>query len=121
MPATVLFHMRLRPEVEAKLRERISRRGELVALIVHILETVDLESVRGLEPYAVREHPGTSARIPVKLHKRLKKFSRARDTSMSALVNGAIDWYCRDRPRKNSKSIHASRASQHPRNGRKRS
>jgi hypothetical protein len=46
---TVLFCLRLLLDVDARLRKRIGRRGELATLIVLILITIDLRSIPVLE------------------------------------------------------------------------
>jgi hypothetical protein len=42
---TILFHLRFPLEVHARLRKRLGRRGKLAALIIVILNTIDLTTV----------------------------------------------------------------------------
>jgi hypothetical protein len=42
---TILFHVRFPLEVHARLRKRLGRRGRLAALIIEILNTIDLTAV----------------------------------------------------------------------------
>jgi hypothetical protein len=42
---TILFNLRFPLEVHARLRKRLGRRGRLAALIIVILNTIDLTTV----------------------------------------------------------------------------
>jgi hypothetical protein len=88
---TVLFCLRLLLDVDARLRKRIGRRGELFTLIVLILNTIDLKSVPVLELRSdLEDLVVTTVKLPVSLHANLKRVASMRQSSMNALLNSAI-------------------------------
>ncbi len=98
---TVLFCLRLLWDVDAKLRKQLGRRGELVTLIVLILNTIDLKTVPILELGAeIDELVTTTVKLPAKLHAELKRVAGSRQKSMNALMNSAIWAYDKERSRK---------------------
>jgi hypothetical protein len=98
---TVLFCLRLLLDVDARLRKHIGRRGELVTLIVLILNTIDLRSVPLLEFGSdLEDLAATTVKLPAALHANLKRTASARQSSMNALINSAIWAYTKERPEK---------------------
>jgi hypothetical protein len=98
---TVLFCLRLLLDVDAKLRKRIGRRGELATLIVLILNTIDLRSVPVLEFRSDLEDLAvTTVKLPAALHANLKRIASARQSSMNALMNSAIWAYTEEKSEK---------------------
>jgi hypothetical protein len=98
---TVLFCLRLLLDVDARLRKHIGRRGELVTLIVLILNTIDLRSVPLLEFGSdLEDLVATTVKLPAALHANLKRIASARQSSMNALMNSAIWAYTKERPEK---------------------
>ena len=98
---TVLFGLRLLLDVDARLRKHIDRRGELVTLIVLILNTIDLRSVPVLELESdLEDLVATTVKLPAALHANLKCVASARQSSMNALMNSAIWAYTEERPEK---------------------
>jgi hypothetical protein len=98
---TVLFCLRLFLDVDARLRKHIDRRGELVTLIVLILNTIDLRSVPVLELSSDFEDlVATTVKLPAALHANLKRIAGARQSSMNALMNSAIWAYTEERSEK---------------------
>jgi hypothetical protein len=98
---TVLFCLRLLLDVDARLRKHIGRRGELVTLIVLILNTIDLRSVPLLEFGSdLEDLVATTVKLPAALHANLKRIASARQSSMNALMNSAIWAYTQERPKK---------------------
>jgi hypothetical protein len=98
---TVLFCLRLLLDVDARLRKHIGRRGELVTLIVLILNTIDLRSVPLLEFGSdLEDLVATTVKLPAALHANLKRIASARQSSMNALMNSAIWAYTQERPEK---------------------
>jgi hypothetical protein len=88
---TVLFCLRLLLDVDARLRKRLGRRGELVKLIVLILNTIDLQTVPVLEFGSdLDELVMTTVKLPATLHADLKRVASSRQSSMNALMNSAI-------------------------------
>jgi hypothetical protein len=95
---TVLFCLRLLLDVDARLRKHIDRRGELVTLIVLILNTIDLSSVPVLELGSdLEDLVATTVKLPAALHANLKCIASARQSSMTALMNSAIWAYTEQR------------------------
>jgi hypothetical protein len=98
---TVLFCLRLLWDVDAKLRRRLGRRGELVTLVVLILKTIDLKTAPVLELGAeIDELVTTTVKLPAKLHADLKRVASSRHKFMNALMNSAIWAYTRERSKK---------------------
>jgi hypothetical protein len=101
MMGTVLFCLRLLLDVDARLRKHIGRRGELVTLIVLILNTIDLTSVPVLEFGSdLEDLVATTVKLPAALHANLKHIASARQSSMNALMNSAIWAYTEERSEK---------------------
>jgi hypothetical protein len=97
---TVLFCLRLLFDVDARLRKQLGRRGELVTLIVLILNTIDLTTVPVLELGAeIDELVMTTVKLPAKLHADLKRVAGSRHKSMNALMNSAIWAYTEEKSR----------------------
>ena len=96
---TVLFRPKFKPDVDAKLREHVKRRGELVKLIVLILKTVDLSTVPLLElSSGFQDLLSTTVHLPVALHDRLKRVAEKRHSTMNALLNSAVWAYKKESP-----------------------
>jgi hypothetical protein len=88
---TVLFFFKLTSAVDSRLRRHLNRRGQLVTLIVLILNTVDLMTVPVLELGSdLEELIATTVKLPAVLHADLKRIARLRGSSMSVLMNSAI-------------------------------
>jgi hypothetical protein len=98
---SVLFCLRLLLDVDSRLRKHLGRRGELVTLIVLILNTIDLKSVPVLELKSdLEELVTTTVKLPAALHTNLKRIANARNSSMNALMNSAIWAYTEEKPKK---------------------
>jgi hypothetical protein len=98
---TVLFCLRLLWNVDAKLRKQLGRRGELVRLIVLILNTINLNTVPVLELGAdIDEMVTTTVKLPANIHADLKRVASSRPKSMNALMNSAIWAYIAEKSRK---------------------
>ena len=74
--------------VNDALRTLIRYRGDLSAMAVEALETVDLSSVALIS--AERMVRDTTISMPVRLHKGIKKLADERGTSMNIAVNTAL-------------------------------
>lgn len=95
---TILFRPRFKADVDAKLREHISRRGELIKLIVLILKTVDLSTIPLLEiGDDLKDLATTTVKLPVALHSKLKRVAGKRRSSMNVLLNSAVWSYEKQR------------------------
>jgi hypothetical protein len=91
---TVLFCFKLTVDVDSRFRRQLGRRGELVTLIVLILNTIDLNTVPVRELGSDLEKlVATTVKLPAALHAHLKRIASLRGSSMSALVNSAIWTY----------------------------
>jgi hypothetical protein len=88
MMGTVLVVVRLLRDVDARLRRHISRRGELVTLIILILNTIDLMTVPVLEMSS--DIAETTVKLPATLRDKVKSIACKRGSSMNALINSAI-------------------------------
>jgi RNA polymerase sigma factor (sigma-70 family) len=98
---TVLVGLRLLLDIDARLRKHIGRRGELVTLIVLILNTIDMKTVPVLELRSdLKELVATTVKLPAALHASLKFVASSRQSSMNALVNSAIWVYTEERSKK---------------------
>jgi hypothetical protein len=101
---TILFHLRRPLEVDARLRKRLGRRGTLAALIIVILNTIDLTTVPVLEIDSNRgELLATTVKLPKDLHANLRHVASWRQTSMNALMNSAIWAYTEENSKKTDK------------------
>jgi hypothetical protein len=95
---TVLFCFKLTSSVDSSLRKHIDRRGELVTLIVLILNTIDLKSVPVLELKSdLEDLVATTVKLPPSLHANLKHVASMRQSSMNALLNSAISAYTEEK------------------------
>ncbi len=86
---TLKLAIRLNEGVNEALRTLIRYRGDLSAMAIEALSTVDLESA-GLVSVDEKMVRDTTITIPKALHKKLKKVSETRDTSMNIVVNTAL-------------------------------
>jgi hypothetical protein len=87
-PEVVKLAVRLDEGINDALRERIRYRGDLAAMAVEALETVDLANVALVS--AERMVRDTTISMPVKLHRKIKKIADDRGTSMNIAVNTAL-------------------------------
>jgi hypothetical protein len=95
---TVLFCLRLLLDVDVRFRKHIDHRGELVMLIVLGLNKIDLKSVPVLELRSdLEDLVVTTVKLPVALHANLKCVASMRQSSMNALLNGAIWAYTEEK------------------------
>ncbi len=88
---TVVFKARLKAEADAKLRNRIYRRGELLSLVILILKTADLRNIPLIElGDDLRDLATTTVKLPAALHKKLKSIAEKRRSTMTVLLNSAV-------------------------------
>jgi hypothetical protein len=91
---TVFFRPRFLASIDAKLRAQISRRGELVQLVILILTEVDLSTIPLLEISSdIQDLAETTVKLPATLHAHMKRIAATRNVSMNALVNSAVSFY----------------------------
>ena len=86
---TLKLAIRLNEAVNESLRDLIRYRGDLSTMANEALTSVDLDKAAlvSVEEKMVRD---TTITIPRTLHKKLKKTSTDRETSMNILVNTAL-------------------------------
>jgi hypothetical protein len=90
-----ILHMRLVEEVDAEMREFVSRRGDLSELILGMVKNVDLESVKIVKVVLCENREATTIfNFPHKDHANLKRIAKKRGCSMNALINSGIKAYC---------------------------
>jgi hypothetical protein len=78
-------------DVDSRLRKHLGRRGQLVTLILLILNEIDLQTVPVLELGSdLEELIATTVKLPPELHGDLKRIASLRGSSMTALMNSAI-------------------------------
>ncbi len=86
---TLKLAIRLNEAINDALRGLIRYRGDLSSMAIDALTTVDLEKA-GLVSVEEKMVRDTTITIPRALHKKLKKISTDRETSMNILVNTAL-------------------------------
>jgi hypothetical protein len=101
--ADILFHLRFSLEVDARLREPLGRRGKIAALIIVILNTIDLTTVPVLEVDSNRGELATTVKLPKDLDANLRHVASLRQTSMNPLMNSAIWVYTEEKSKKTGK------------------
>jgi len=91
------LHLRLLRDIDATMRQLISRRGDVRRIILGMFKEIDLKVVE--VPAMAFDHQAGKARattilnLPYKYHSQLKRISKDRECSMNALVNGGIRAY----------------------------
>jgi hypothetical protein len=101
---TVLVCFRLMSDVDSRLRKHLGRRGQLVTLILLILNEIDLQTVPVLELGSdLEELIATTVKLPVALHADLKRIANLRGSSMNALMNSAIWTYTEEMSKKDGR------------------
>jgi hypothetical protein len=105
---TVLFCFKLTSGVDSRLRRHLNRRGQLVTLIVLILNTIDLMTVPIHELGShIEELLATTVKLPAALHEDLKRIASLRGSSMTALMNSAIWSYTEEMSKKDATTSEA--------------
>ena len=86
---TLKLAIRLNEAINDALRGLIRYRGDLSGMAIEALTSVDLENA-GLISVDEKMVRDTTITVPRALHKKLKKISTDRGTSMNILVNTAL-------------------------------
>lgn len=89
--ATII--LRLVPEVNSQLRDRIRLRGDLARLLETILREVDLGKVPVAPVSFADGGQSTSVKLPLAEHDRVKRCAETRGVSLNSLLNAAIRSY----------------------------
>ncbi len=82
--------IRLLPVIDEHLRSIMRYRGDLSAMIIEAINTVDLKSVRLVELAAESRLRSTTVALPLEVHDHLKAVAKARSASMNIMVNTAV-------------------------------
>jgi hypothetical protein len=82
--------VRLLPSINEHLRREIRYRGDLSAMIIEAINTVDLERVPLVDLASDTRHGTTTVALPPPLHAQIKSIAKARNASMNEIVNTAV-------------------------------
>ncbi len=85
--------IRLLPGIDEHLRGEMRYRGDLSAMIIEAIRTVDLKAVRLVDLSTETHIPTTTVVLPKSIHANLKAISKNRNTSMNVLVNTAVAYW----------------------------
>jgi hypothetical protein len=98
----IVFQTRLLHKVDAMLRRKMRKHGDMSAFVRQSLEEVDLRSVELLRFHGKKvlsTSKATQVVMPVGLRKKLQEVAPERGCSMNELLNSAIiAWLTKDRP-----------------------
>ena len=86
---TIKLAIRLNEAINDALRTLIRYRGDLSAMAIEAIKSIDLESA-GLVSAEEKMVRDTTVTLPKVLHKKLKKLSQERSSSMNIMVNTAL-------------------------------
>src|SRR5258708_34251597 len=86
---TIKLAIRLNEAINDALRTLIRYRGDLSAMAIEAIKSIDLESA-GLVSAEEKMVRDTTVTLPKVLHKKLKKLSQKRNSSMNIMVNTAL-------------------------------
>jgi len=89
-PAVRNLVIRLLPGLNEHLRAEMRYRGDLQAMILEAINSVDLENVRLVELISETRMSTTMIGLSPTTHTHLKDLAKARNTSMNVMVNTAI-------------------------------
>ena len=86
--------LRLLPDIDARLRAHIRRRGDVSAFVLAMLHSVDLWRVPVIRITFKEENAvSTACKLAANDYGELKRIARARQCSINALLNSAIGQY----------------------------
>jgi hypothetical protein len=89
-PALRKLVIRLLPGLNEHLRAEMRYRGDLQAMIIEAINSVDLENVRLVELISETRMSTTMIGLPPAIHAHLKHLAKARNASMNVIVNTAV-------------------------------
>jgi hypothetical protein len=88
--------IRLLPGLNEHLRAEMRYRGDLQAMILEAINSVDLQKVRIVNLSWETRLGTTTIGMPIPVHSKLKFLAKSRNASMNALVNTAVaHWLAR--------------------------
>ncbi|MBB5061205.1 hypothetical protein HDF16_005941 [Granulicella aggregans] len=89
-----VYKARFGEDVDKKLRKLIWRRGELLNLVILILQTMDLRHIPLVDiDWATEKVLATTVKLPASIYKKLKATAEERGVSMNVLINSAVSAY----------------------------
>jgi hypothetical protein len=98
----IVFQTRLLHKVDAMLRRKMRKHGDMSAFVRESLEDVDLHSIELVRFHGKKvlsTSKATQVVMPVSLRKKLQDVAPERGCSMNELLNSAIiSWLTKDRP-----------------------
>ncbi|HYK90507.1 MAG TPA: hypothetical protein VE398_17160 [Acidobacteriota bacterium] len=89
-PAVRKLVIRLLPGINEHLRTAMRYRGDLSAMIIEAINTVDLQSVRVVELASDSRLRTTTVGLPPSIHESLSAVAKLRNASMNIMVNTAL-------------------------------
>ena len=89
-PALKKLVIRLLPGLNEHLRAEMRYRGDLQAMILEAINSVDLEDVRLVELISETRMSTTMIGLAPAIHAHLKNLAKARSASMNVMVNTAV-------------------------------
>jgi hypothetical protein len=89
-PALKKLVIRLLPGLNEHLRAEMRYRGDLQAMILEAINSVDLEDVRLVELISETRMSTTMIGLAPAIHAHLKHLAKARNASMNVMVNTAV-------------------------------
>ena len=82
--------IRLLPGINEHLRSEMRYRGDLSAMIIEAVNSVDLKTVRLVDLASDTRLGTTTIALPPSVHAHLKSVAKARSASMNEMVNTAV-------------------------------
>ncbi len=82
--------VRLLPGISEHLRAEMRYRGDLSAMVIEAINSVDLKTARLVDLASDTRLGTTTIALPPSLHSHLKSLAKSRTASMNELVNTAI-------------------------------
>ncbi len=109
--ATVV--LRLMPEVDTMLRDRMRRKGDLANLLCSALKEVDLSAVP-VAPLSFSEGvaKSTTVKLPCEEYDGVKKWAADRGCSVNAFLNGVLRSHLENSPKPRSRTSKAHKVAE---------
>jgi len=96
----VVYKPRFGADVDKKLRKLIWRQGELLNLIILILQTMDLRHIPLVDiDWGTEKVLATTVKLPASVYRKLKETAHERGISMNVLLNSAVSAYKPEKPK----------------------
>ena len=89
-PAVRKLVIRLLPAISEHLRREMRYRGDLSAMVIEALSSVDLKTVGIVDLATDARMSTTTIALPPQLHSQIKAVAKSRNASMNEIVNTAV-------------------------------